>query len=151
MDIFAEICMQAMQLKKTNPFRFIKRIQIIHKIIELEDLLYTKDIYTLSDIIISFYDNTSYNIKIPYGIFIKKSYMRFNLDNKFSIEYNAKRQEFKIREEDYGIYFISKEYTLPPSRIERWLTLEEKIKVLYMKVIADTAYELAERTINNNG
>ena len=150
MDIFTEICMQAIQLKKTSPFRFIKRAQISHKIIELEDLLFTKDIYTLSNMVISFYDNITYNVKAPYDMFIKKSYMKFNLGDKFTVEYNAKRQGFKIREEDYGIYFISEKYTLPPSRIEKWSTLEEKIKILYMKAIADTAYELAERTIDNN-
>lgn len=150
MDVFTEICILAIQLKKTSSFRIIRRIQLSHKVIKLEELLFSKDIYMLSDMIISFYNNNTYNMKPPYDIFIKKSYMRFSLDDIFTIEYNAKRQEFKIREEDYGIYYVSEKYNIPPSRIEKWSSLKEKIKELYIKAIAETAYDLAERTINNN-
>lgn len=143
MDVINEICICSIKLYNTSSFHFFKRLKLSNRIADLEEYLYKQDIFTLSDTLISFLSGApNYIIEDDNVITVKKGFMGFSINSCY-IDYNPKKQEFKITDSNYGIYNVIKGTKLTKSRKERWAKLEEKIKVFYMEIISNAAWALA--------
>lgn len=150
MNTINEICIYMIQLYSVRKIRFIKRMVINSKITKLKNILYLQDIFSLSNNVITFFSSIPQYIVDPVELNIIQEFMQIHLHDTIDITYNARRQEFEINDDSYGIYTISKHIDISKVKREKWMNIEYALKDFYINAILNTSKNLAkERVIRN--
>lgn len=151
MNPINEIFVKTVQIHNTKWYQFITRLKLTKDIDSIiNHLLYTQDIFTFSDEFFCIFSaplETIDIIKDKYKslLYINGSLLHINISKKYNIKYIPRYNEFTITDSDYGIFNIRKDTTVNGNtRKNKWIDIQKDLRQFYIKVIIDTASELAE-------
>lgn len=143
MDIISQICNTAVSLYNTKWYQVIKRYKINKEFDRLSDLLYSMDIFEVSNYMISFLSAMCKEFLEESRITLKK----YNLEMDFNdthVTYNSVLKTVNVYDGQYNIcYSIHHGTRIPSFILDKWLYLDKNIRDFYMATIIDAALVLA--------
>lgn len=153
MNPINEIFIKTINLYNTKWYQFIKKYKLNKEIDDLRcHLLYSKDIFSLSDEFFTVYNNVPSTIKLRYHAKadIKDTFMRIDSVSRCRIIYTPKIKEFSITDIDYGDFTIRKDTGICGSvRMNKWKDIQDRLRMFYIDTIMDTAGVLAQHHADN--
>lgn len=139
MNIISQICNATVNLHNTKWYQIIKKYKINKELNKLSNLLYSMNIFELSNCMISFLSAIPKEFIEESEIILKKYNLEMDFDN-IHVIYNSVLNTVNVYDGQYNIYYSIYYTTRIPSFVsDKWSKLEKNIRDFYMNIIINIA------------